>query len=48
MAMSPLVMTVREGYLDADELSGTDDMDLDASAMDQDQDGERTVKDRRG
>ncbi len=41
MAMSPLVMTVREGYLDADELSGTDDMD-------QDQDGERTVKDRRG
>ncbi len=50
MAMSPLVMTVpmkERGYLpkatsfmpDADELSGTDDMDLDARAMDQD--GER-------
>ncbi len=48
MAMSPLVMTVPmkvppKGYQpDADELSGTEDMhdmDLDASAMDQD--GER-------
>ncbi len=42
MAMSPLVMTVPRGYLpkaDADELSGTEDMDLDTSAMDQD--GER-------
>ena len=47
MAMSPLVMTVpmkerdtATSFMpDADELSGTHDMDLDASAMDQD--GER-------